>query len=367
MILVSFIFFLYTLFILSLTYGNFSFTKALIEKKIIRNVSVVIAFRNEEENLKKLVESLMRQNYSLEHFELVFVNDHSEDGGKKLLNSLLANFKGKFQILDLLIGAGKKAALDFGIKNSEGEIILTTDADCVLQPEWLTTMVNYLETDESSFVAGPVALASNDSILEELMQLEFAALIASTSGGFGIKMPFMCNGANLGFSKSTYESINPYDSNLKLASGDDVFFLHQVKERGQNVSFVASQKALVITNSASSVKQFLKQRIRWAGKSVAYKDMHILMAGFIVTAVNLALLFCFYQFLINEVNLAVFLGLFLLKVVLDSALVYSAKKWVVAKNVILNSLLLSFIYPFYSVGIALLSLGFKPKWKGRNI
>ena len=112
---------------------------------------------------------------------------------------------------------------------------------------------------------------------------------------------------------------------------------------------------------------FFNQRLRWAGKSRGYRDLDIILIGLLITSVNLSLLFSFYKYLIGDYTLINLTSLFLIKSILDVALIYSARSWVLAKNIILNSLLLSFIYPFYSVGIALLSLVIKPKWKGRNI
>jgi cellulose synthase/poly-beta-1,6-N-acetylglucosamine synthase-like glycosyltransferase len=366
-ILISIIFIAYTILIGGLILGNFRLVHSEITNSPKTKVSIIIAFKDEERNLEKLLRCLMSQDYSSDLLELIFVNDHSIDNGEEKLKLLSKSSPFLVKNLNLDKGEGKKKAIDFGIESSNGEFIITTDADCFMNPKWVLSLVSEFESTKASFIAGPVGLTSNNSFVENVLQLEFSALIASTSGGFGTNRPIMCNGANLGFTRKVYDELKPYESNAKQASGDDVFFLHQVKKNGLVMGFVNSRDALVSTKGSNRIIEFINQRIRWAGKSKAYRDIDTILVGLIVTLTNLVLLLSFFCFLIWELSFVNLSGLFLFKSILDIALIYSAKNWTLTKNIILNSLLLSFIYPFYSVGIALLSLAYKPKWKGRKI
>lgn len=367
MIVAYLIFFLYAILISVFIIGNLRL-QSLKKQDIPRTkVSVIVAFKDEASNLERLVKSLLNQDYPSQLLDFVFVNDHSEDKGKELLEKALTKSSFRYKILDLQNSEGKKNALDFGINNSNGDFILSTDADCLTNSEWVSTMVKQLEFKKSRFIAGPVSLSSENSTLGQLIQLEFAALIASTSGGFGINKPFMCNGANLGFTKALYYEIKPYENNSQIASGDDVFFLHACKAKSCKMSFVANNKALVFSSAPRNLKSFIQQRIRWAGKSKAYKDLFTIFIGLVVFATNITLLVSLVYVLINLSNSIWFLALFGTKITLDFFLLLSAKNWIGVQKIFLNSLLLSFLYPFYSVGIALLSLIYKPTWKGRKV
>lgn len=367
MIQAFFIYGIYSLLILAFIIGNRRLKAHSLKDNPRIKVSVIVAFKDEEKNIEILAKSLIQQEYPTDLLEFVFVNDHSNDRGKEVLRQALKESSFHYKILDLEDSKGKKSALDFGINSSEGELILTTDADCWMGPLWVKSMANQFKATQSSFVAGPVGLESDKSFVGNIMQLEFAALIASTSGGFGINKAFMCNGANLGFSRKLYDELKPYDANKNLASGDDVFFLHQVKDKKRNHSFNKNSAALVYSSVETDLMKFWKQRMRWASKSVDYQDEDIMGFGFLILIVNIVMILSVLSLVLSTKNLNLFLILFVWKYVLDTALIISAKRWIKAKNIILNSLLLSFIYPFYSVGIALLSLGFKPKWKGRRI
>lgn len=366
MILIYAILIIYALLIVAFIIGNYRLNNAELIEYPTTKVSVIIAFKDEEKNIENVVQCLINQEYSKDLLELIFVNDHSEDTGKHVIKELAIKSGGSIKILDLEDKIGKKEALNYGIENATGELLLTTDADCWMGSRWVLSMASEFERTNASFIAGPVGLESNNSIFENLMQIEFAGLLASTSGGFGINKPFMCNGANLCFTRSIYHELKPYESNKEKASGDDVFFLHQVKEGKHKRSFVNTKEAMVKTNGANDIMEFINQRIRWAGKSSSYRDIDTILIGLIVVLTNIGLLVSFYWFLMNVLTIISMLSLFLFKAIFDIILIYSAKRWVLSKNIIINSLLLSFIYPFYSVGIALLSLGFKPKWKGRK-
>ncbi len=367
MIVTLFLFFLYAILIIAFIIGNKRLSTHSKVETSTSKVSVIVAFKDEASNLERLVKSLLNQDYPSELLDFVFVNDHSKDKGKELLEKALTKSSFRYKILDLQNSEGKKNALDFGINSSYGEFILTTDADCWLDTDWVSSMVMQFVITDSRFISGPVSLSSENSTLGQLIQLEFAALIASTSGGFGINKPFMCNGANLGFTKALYDEFKPYENNSQIASGDDVFFLHACKSKSCKMSFVANHKALVFSSAPRNLKSFIEQRIRWAAKSKAYKDLFTILIGLVVFATNITLLVCLLYVLINLSNLIWFLALFGTKITLDFFLLLSAKNWIGVQKIFLNSLLLSFLYPFYSVGIALLSLIYKPTWKGRKV
>ncbi|KAA3652529.1 MAG: glycosyltransferase [Bacteroidetes bacterium] len=359
--------FFYGVLIASFIWGNLRMKSPRSHSALTTSVSVVIPFRNEEGVIEKLAKALLNQDFPKSLVEFVFVNDHSTDGGKEKLIACLMDSKLKYSILELTAETGKKAALNRGILQATGELIITTDADCWMNPLWLSSMVAQFETNKADFIVGPVVLESNHSLKANLLQTEFAALIASTSGAIGINKAFICNGANLAFKKALYIEIEPYQSNSNLASGDDVFFLHKAKAMNKKIVFANHEEAIVKTEMETNFNKFINQRVRWAAKSKQYKDSDTIAFGLIISFMNLCVLTSLLLTAFNKLAFSFLIGLLVFKFILDYLLLLSAKSWMSTKSTFKNALLLSFIYPIYAVGIALLSLGFKPQWKGRKI
>lgn len=337
------------------------------EKKSIQGnvgstaVSVIVPFRNEMENLENLFNALTHQNYPTNKYQIIFVDDHSEDEGVTLLQGLVEKSNIAALILQLDSCKGKKEAIRKGVSEAKGELIITTDADCTMNSEWLTTMVKSFETNGADLIVGPVLLKGKNQI--SLQRTEFAALIALTSGAIGIKRPILCNGANLGFRKEVFKNLDPYRNNIKIPSGDDVFFLHELKrKRGiKKINFVASESALVSTQGKTDGSAFIQQRVRWGKKSIHYTDRDTILIALLVCFANLSLVFLF----ITQ-NWQLFAGMAFVKMGFDLFLLISARRWLGLKYIFANTILLSIVYPFYFLLFALLSLLYQPTWKGRK-
>ena len=170
-------------------------------------VSIVIACRNEEQNIGKLLTSLLNQEYPKDKIEIILVNDHSDDNTTNIINGFIQeNQNIKLFILpeDLI---GKKDAMTFGVKNACSELILTTDADCNAGPLWISSMVSYYLQYRPKLLSGPV-LMENKTLFQQLQTLEFASLVGSGAGAVGINKAIMVNGANLLFEKLNYLNSN---------------------------------------------------------------------------------------------------------------------------------------------------------------
>ena len=108
-------------------------------------------------------------------------------------------------------------------------------------------------------------------------------MIGCTIGGFGIKKPFMCNGANLCYSKEIFHELNGFEGNNHLASGDDIFLLEKMfKHFPKKTKYLKSDKALIITSAEPTLKKLFQQRIRWASKSTSYSNRFTKIVGLIV-------------------------------------------------------------------------------------
>ena len=240
-------------------------------------VSVLVAARDEAENIAVLLSDLSQQTH--ENLEIIVIDDHSSDDTVKIVES--------FTNVILLQASqeGKKAAIAEAVETAKHSIILTTDADCRLSTTWVEKMTAPFMNEQVELVAGPVAFNEEVNSFEKAQSLEFMSLIASGAGAIGAQQAFMCNGANLAFRKANYAVV---DTNK--ASGDDVFLLHHTKKNGSEIVFVKEQEAIVFTSPKEDFKSLIQQRKRWAAKSSDYQDKDAQRISWLVFLCNLGLL-----------------------------------------------------------------------------
>ena len=319
-------------------------------------ISVVVACKNEEKNLPNLIKALKAQTY--QNFELILVNDHSTDRTEEIIQENLQFFKNAILINSQ--GKGKKSALAEGIERALGNLIITTDADCIPSKKWIETIAKFHTDYSPDLIVCPVKLSNKQGFFARLQQIEFASLAASTAGAVGAQMPIMCNGANLAFTKSAWLE-SWADLKPEEPSGDDIFLLQSIKKRGGNICFLRSEKAFVETKPSENLRTFIRQRRRWAGKSTAYTDWQAIAAACVVFGVCLAQLMLLAFAFTNKLYLYFFLLFFALKFWADTKFLHSVSGFFSLKSVFFYSLCLSVIYPFYVVFTALSSVFFKSK------
>lgn len=326
------------------------------------SVSVVIAMRNEEKEIERLLKSLQSQIYPTKKLEFILVNDYSTDDTLKFLEkSELDNLK----IIDLSEGAGKKNAIKQAVSIADGDIILASDADCSFNPYWVQTMVNYFADEKVKLVSGPVTFYKQKGIFQSLQALEFTSLIASGAGAIGSRNPIFCNGANMAYRKDVFFEVNNFESD-DIASGDDVFILHSLKSKYPNsITFSKDENAIVTTDSVQTLRGFINQRKRWTSKSSKYKDFASIYTSYLVLSVNLAMVFLFVMCFLNTECILLFALFYLVKFFVDIILLYPALKFFKRKDLIKWIFPFELFYSFYIVLIVVLSFTNKFEWKGR--
>ena len=314
-------------------------------------LSVIVCARNEESNLPDLLHAIAKQSYK--NFELIVVNDHSSDGTESVVRSFTAE-NPNFRVVNAK-GEGKKNALKEGIAASSGEIIVQTDADCIPTERWLETIAFYLAENESDLVIAPVKMEAS-SAFEEMQALEFMSLVASGAGAAAIKMPIMCNGANLIYKRSVWEEA-VHAQHEKFMSGDDMFLLLSAKKSKKKITFLKSVEAIVTTKAKASVSGFLRQRRRWTSKSAGYRDFSVLFTAFVVF--SLAVLF-FILLLTGEFRLLLFV--FLWKGLIDFFLLSGVAPFFGLQKCLKWIFPIAAIYPFYVVWVAFTGIFWKKEW-----
>ena len=260
---------------------------------IYRPVSIVVPARNEERNIGSCIDSLLAQDYPSELVEIIVVDDQSED----LTASVVKSYQNsRIKLVSILADekCGKKSAVAKGIHSSSHDIIVTTDADCIFQKQWLATIVSCKVNQDAVMVASPVVFTKEKSYLDIFQSLDFISLQGITAVAVSNNLFNMCNGANLLYTKAAFEKVNGFEGVDHIASGDDMLLMEKIDKAFPNqIAYCYNRTAIVETAPASSWKLFLQQRIRWASKTKNYSSLSIkatLLLVFIVNLIPLVLL-----------------------------------------------------------------------------
>lgn len=330
--------------------------------------SVVIPFRNEAENLPKLIASILALKYPKSLFEIILVDDDSEDDSVKFLKKSIPS-DANISIIknERQSNSPKKDAIDTAIKQAKFEWIITTDADCELPKYWLDSFDEFIQQNEVKCIAAPVTFHITSSLLNRFQVLDLLSLQGATMGGFGITKPFLCNGANFAYTKQAFNDVSGFKGNTNIASGDDIFLLEKmVKKHPKQVHFLKCEDAIVTTSSQPTWKALISQRKRWASKTSSYRNWFGKLTGLLVLLMNATLIISCLLCALGILNLKILFYIAFIKFNIDTLLIYKAAAFYNQKE-ILRSVFWGFlIYPIFSVYIAFTSLFSSYKWKGRQ-
>ncbi|MGB5361891.1 MAG: glycosyltransferase [Aureibaculum sp.] len=336
--------------------------------------TVIIPFKNEAKNLPGLLKSLLNLNYPDNLFEVILVNNESDDDSVDIINNILDT---KFSqensdrtIIKILeternTESPKKNAINKGVLIAKYDWIITTDADCIVPKYWLKSFDNFIQKNNTKLLVAPVCYFGIDTYLKRFQTLDFISLIGSTIGGFGIGKPFLCNGANMAYRKDLFVELKGFEGNMHISSGDDIFLLEKaIKQYPNDVHFLKTDLAIVKTKPQADLKSLISQRIRWAAKTSSYKNNFGKSTGLLVLIMNASIICCLLFAFIGILS-PKFLGyIFVVKISIDFLLIYKTARFLDQEDYLSTYLLSSFIYPFFSVYIATLSIFSGYKWKG---
>lgn len=331
--------------------------------------SIIVAFRNEEENLWALLQSIAQQNYPKQLFEILLVNDASTDQSVRVVQEfLLTNQPVNIRLVEnrRTSISPKKDAINTAIAISKYNWILTTDADCTVATNWLKTFDAYITKKDVVFVAGIVSYTNKKGFIHQFQHLDWMSLIGVTMGSFGWNKPLLCSGANLGYNKKAFFQVKGFQGNEHIASGDDVFLMQKMQESFPNkLGYLNSKQALVKTQSLNSWQGLYQQRIRWSKKTSSLPNILIKGIGISVLLANFTVIILFFFGFFDFLKWMIWFSFFTVKVLLDSLLVYLTAKNMNQKISIFTWLLSSLLYPVFSVSVVLLGIFSTYQWKGR--
>jgi glycosyltransferase involved in cell wall biosynthesis len=336
-------------------------------------LSLIVCFRNEAANLPVLLQALHVQSFT--PFELILVDDFSEDESETIAKNSLKESAFPTTYIDLKEHLGeefrntsnKKRGIALALSMSHSNAILLTDADCMMGPRWIETMFTEFLQRKLVLAFGPVCFSKGTSLFTSFQEIDLIAMMACTKWTIPHNIPMLGNAANMLFDKSTFLELNGYANNIHLPSGDDIFLLQQFMAANKPVGFIESKENIVYTNPESTLAGFIQQRIRWAGKSTAYKNNTVKLALLGIYTLNLLLVLLLPLMVLSIVSVWALPVLFSIKLLIDSLIIYPTLTFFNRKKLILGMPIFECMHILYVVSIGFLSLKKSYIWKGRQI
>lgn len=337
------------------------------QKAGLTPVSIIVAARNEASGIAKTIADLLAQDYNKDLLEIIFIDDHSTDETAAVISSYPSI---KLIVLNEAkpLNSYKKKAIQTAIGMATGKLIITTDADCRMKPNWLKTIVSFYEAHDYKMISSPVVYFEEKSFFERAQSLEFLYLIGLGASTIGNNKPSTCNGANLAYEKAAFYEVGGFKGIDDLASGDDELLLHKMAARyGDKIGFLKNHDAVVYTHAKPTIGEFIQQRKRWASKSTRYKNKSIIVLGVLVWLFNLSILINLILglFIFSYFKLALLqLGL---KILVEFMFLWDVTKFAKRRGLLVLLPVLNLMHIVYLIFIGIAGNSGKYNWKGRMV
>jgi len=293
------------------------------------SVAVVVAARNEELHIEKCVRSLLEQDYPSNKYTITVVDDQSTDRTADIVRQLAT----ENSAVELLQLHGHPSgispiinAINEAIKRTSSEIILRTDADCVVGPSWISSMVRYFD-ETVGVISGLTLIRNTQNISSFFFGFQFIDLFSQTAcgaGAIGMDAPNNCNGSNMGFRREAFHDVGGFESMVAINSGSDSLLAQRIAATPQwKMRFAYEPETHVTTLPVTSWRQLLQQRMRWAGHTSHYRTSTLV---FLVASFLLYLL----MFLFTPISIFYFstvpLAVLLIKFIVDYWIIFKFSK-----------------------------------------
>ncbi|GAA5219544.1 glycosyltransferase [Membranihabitans marinus] len=328
------------------------------------SLTVLIPVRDEGKNIAACIDSILKQSYAYDGFEILVVDDHSSDETAEVVSQYS-------MVKYLALGPnqhGKKAAINAGVKEAAGEIILTLDGDCIVGENWVINMVGSLIGKSADIVVGPLVLQgkSQGNYVQKYQKIEQAALNIINCAGLVSRTFYSSNGANMGFYRKTFLELNPFESNAHIASGDDVFFVHKAVAHGMKIAYVKAKKAIVSTWVQPNFESFLNQRLRWASKSKAYVHVGTNWYLYSFIAHNIVFLILIILSIVHPLSRTYLFYFIISKSIMDYIIIRTGLWWT-GQNAMTREIIGASYFQFFYASILLYRILKQGEftWKGR--
>ena len=362
-IIISSLLFFYLLIYIILISGIRKLNK--VDNEVNHSVSIIVPFKNEEDTIANCIQALLTQNYPVDLFEVICVDDHSTDNSFKKIEK----FKYNTQLTILRIinnnnnNSSKKIALMKAISKAKGDILLFTDGDCVPHANWTRSIIKYFESDVGIVTGFSPWIDKSNSLLGTLIEFDSLAAAAIAASGIGIKKPITCTGRNFAYRKEVYDEVNGFSDILHSVSGDDDLFLQLVhKKTNWKIKYNISQDSIVLSYQTKSFKEFFIQKKRHISAGKYYSIPLQIMYGIIhITNIAIYLFILFSIFYSNHLFAA--FNFFLIKNIVQFYFIYKGAKQLKYCKILKYYLLWDIYYTIYNLIVGPYAMFGKIRWK----
>lgn len=325
----------------------------------LANISVVIAFKNEEKNLNNLFQSLKQIDYPENKYEVILIDDGSTDNSFQLA-ALLSKGLLNYHILraENKSYTGKRGALDYGISLAKNPYILITDADCSPSKNWLKS---YSESFKSCFdiLFGLAPFKQNHGLINKISCFENLRSSILTISLAEINFPYSAAARNLGFTKLAYSKLEGFSRTLQTESGDDDLLLREAVKNNLKIGVVKDDGSQVFSDTKHNLKDYLNQKARHTRTSLFYLPKHKIILGIW----HLLNIFLIIAIIFVPLNGMLIIPL-CIKLSVDSVVILLSKNRLFYKFKIYEIPFLQIIYELLLIVNFILSLKKNIKWKG---
>ncbi len=323
--------------------------------------SVIVAARNEEKNILECIISLDKLEYPDGKLEIIIVDDNSTDNTGIIIKEFIKD-KNRFRYLKTSenIGSlrGKTNAISYGINNSIGEIILTTDADCIVKPTWAKSIASYY-TEDVGIVCGYTTQKDENSF-QGMQAADFIYLLTVAAGGMNLGKPLSAIGNNMSYRRSAYYEVGGY-SGIPFSVTEDFKLLMSIYSlKKYKLIYPLEKETLVVSNPCEDIKSLFWQKKRWGvgGLDSDFVGYAVMASGFI------SHLFFFLAPFLGSVNVLVML---IYKITLDYTFIKPVYNKLTIKLKFIHFITFQIYFIIYVLLLPVFLLfGKKVVWKGRT-
>lgn len=264
-------------------------------------VSVLIAARNEQDHIIRCLESVVNQTYPKDLFEVIVIDDRSTDKTMQLVSEFVRH---NLQVKLVHVSdkpekiSGKKNALSMGIKESKGEILLFTDADCRVKDSWVAGMASFFLEDVGAVIG--YSEVESKTFFERWQEFDFSALMSATCGITNMGFPLAASGQNLAYRRKAFEDVGGFEEIIERISGDDTLMIQLIRKyTSYRIVFSGHAGTFNTTLPMNTLYEFIQQRARWASNGTIMLRLNPLFFFYLVS------IYCLHFLLVAGLTLSV--------------------------------------------------------------
>lgn len=365
-------------------YFHFGWQKAslprLAEKAEPEGISVIIAARNEQQHIGRVIGNLLFQEYPDDKMEIIIVDDHSTDD---MVSAIKSYHDKRIRIVYLADhlqkgyrgNAYKKQAIAIGIQQARFPLIVTTDADCKMNGQYLQTYIDYYRQYNPLMATGPAIIEPPTAFVSGWQRflvafqcLDSLAMAFITGATLALGKAVMCNGANLFYPKKSFIEARGFDGIDHIPSGDDVLLMQKFKKKYNTVPiFIMHPRVVVFPRPEYTLKSFINQRKRWVSKAGNYHQSGITTILVFAYLYNTLLPVLAVMAVFDQSMIVLFFSFLVVKFILEASVIYLAAKQWQMKKVLRWFVPVSLAYIPYVMVVGFLGIFTSHTWKNRHI